>query len=178
MSMRDLTNWTPGKFTMNSPIRRKAIDQLHCRMDRLWDDVLSSWDTNPLKHDFQNGPFAGPCVDIYENDREYHFEIELPGLTQREVKIFVGNNILTIKGNKKPDNQSSDSRALHLERSYGAFERSFSLPIDVCEDKIDAAFDRGVLVVRLRKNPLFRRATSQVKIKPRPFQGPVEASGE
>ena len=71
------------------------------------------------------------------------------------------------------------SRALHLERSYGAFERSFSLPID----KIDAAFDSGILVVRLRKNPLFRRAANQVKIKSnliksRPFQWPVQTSGE
>jgi HSP20 family protein len=142
-------------------------------MDRIWDDFLSSWDTNPIMHDFQNGPFAGPCVDIYESGKEYRFEIELPGLTQREVKILVGNNILTIKGQKTPDSQSSDSRALHLERSYGAFERSFSLPIDVCEDKIDAAFDSGILVVRLRKNPLFRRATNQVKIKSSqdPFNG-------
>ncbi|NNE24318.1 MAG: Hsp20/alpha crystallin family protein, partial [Rhizobiales bacterium] len=135
------------------------------RMDRLWDDLLSSWDTDPLRHDFQSGQFAGPRVDVFENDTEYRFEIELPGLDEQDIKMFVGNNVLTIKGQKKPGNQSPNERALRLERSYGAFERTFALPADVCEDKVEAIFINGVLVVRVLKNTSARLEVNRIEIK-------------
>lgn len=94
-----------------------------------------------------------PAVNVEETAEELVLTAELPGLTHDDVELEVENNILTLRGEKSQVRQEGDEgRKYHLwERSYGSFQRSFTLPRTVSADKIVAEFEHGVLHVRMPK---------------------------
>ena len=94
-----------------------------------------------------------PPVSVEERDREILLTAELPGMTEDSVEITLENNVLTISGEKREGREEGDpSGKYHLvERSFGAFRRSFTLPRTVRADGITADFDHGLLTVRLPK---------------------------
>jgi HSP20 family protein len=93
-----------------------------------------------------------PPVDIEENDREYVIKAELPGMKREEVKLKVEGGTLTISGERKAEKEDKDKKYHRLERSYGAFQRSFTLPEGTLSEKISAEFKDGVLLVHLPKD--------------------------
>jgi HSP20 family protein len=104
---------------------------------------------------FQNVEFAGvntwvPPVDIYRNgDRELVLKAELPDMAREDIDIIVEAGVLTVKGEKKLSSEVKDDQFQHVERRYGAFSRSFSLPQTVDPAKVSAEYTHGVLTVRL-----------------------------
>ena len=91
-----------------------------------------------------------PPVDIYQNgDHEIVLKAELPDLTREDIDITVDNGTLTIKGVKKLSNDVKDEQYHRIERQYGSFSRSFSLPQTVDSVKVGADYKNGVLTVRL-----------------------------
>jgi HSP20 family protein len=91
-----------------------------------------------------------PVVDIYENDKhEIVLRAELPGLKREDIDIRVENNTLTLRGERKRDSEVKQESYHRVERSYGAFSRSFSLPNTVNTEKVAAAFTDGVLTITL-----------------------------
>lgn len=91
-----------------------------------------------------------PVVDIFENDKhEIVLRAELPGLKREEIDIRVENNTLTLKGERKRDAEVKQESYHRVERSYGAFARSFSLPATVNTEKVSATFIDGVLTITL-----------------------------
>lgn len=93
-----------------------------------------------------------PPVDVYENDRdEVVIKAELPDMSREDIKLVVDNGTLTISGEKKVDADMRDERCMRVERSYGAFTRSFSLPQTVDTTRVSADYRNGVLTVRLPK---------------------------
>ncbi len=94
-----------------------------------------------------------PAVNVEETADELVLTAELPGLRQENVEVEVENNILTLRGEKSETRKEGDeNRKYHLwERSYGSFQRSFTLPRTVSADKISAEFTDGVLHVRMPK---------------------------
>ena len=91
-----------------------------------------------------------PPVDIYQNgDHEVVLKAELPDMTREDIDITVDNGTLTIKGEKKLSNEVKEDRLHRIERRYGAFSRSFSLPQTVDTAKVGAEYKNGVLTVRL-----------------------------
>ena len=116
-------------------------------IDRLWEDALGS---------ASNGSAWMPPVDIRETDSDLRIEFELPGLTPEEVAITAENGTLTVRGEKRGERQEGKegSRYHLVERTYGAFSRSFQLPAGIDEEKIDAEFEHGVLRVRIPKAAL------------------------
>ena len=91
-----------------------------------------------------------PVVDIFENDKhEIVLRAELPGLKREEIDIRVENNTLTLKGERKRDAEVKEESYHRVERSYGAFSRSFSLPATVNTEKVGATFTDGVLTITL-----------------------------
>jgi HSP20 family protein len=95
--------------------------------------------------------YWGPNVDIVENNDNFEIHAELPGVRQEDVKLSLNNNVLTITGEKKQEVKEDRDNVLRLERSYGHFERSFSLPTTVQSDKVRANFSDGVLKITLPK---------------------------
>ncbi len=128
-------------LTRQDPFRDLAV--LQDRMSRLFGDsygareegVLSTW---------------VPAVDIFENEKkELVLKAELPDLAREDVAVTVENNTLTIRGERKFDAEVKKEQYHRIERAYGNFSRSFSLPTTVETGKIAAEFKHGVLTIRL-----------------------------
>jgi HSP20 family protein len=99
---------------------------------------------------FTTGNSWVPPVDIYQTgEHELVLKAELPDLTREEIDITVENFVLTLKGEKKLAGDVKEEQFHHMERSYGSFSRSFSLPRTVDASKVSADYKNGVLTVRL-----------------------------
>ena len=92
-----------------------------------------------------------PPVDIFEEDHAIRIMAEIPGVRAEDVKLTVENNVLTIQGSKQQVAQERTDRVHRYERTYGAFERSFTLPTTVDANNIQASYENGVLTVTLPK---------------------------
>jgi HSP20 family protein len=92
-----------------------------------------------------------PAVDIYETPNELVVKADLPDVNEKDIDVRVENNLLTIRGERKFEKSVSEENFLRVERTYGAFSRSFSLPNTVNAEKIGAEYKNGVLTVTLPK---------------------------
>jgi len=99
---------------------------------------------------FTSGATWVPPVDIFQTDaHELVLKAELPDMTREDIDITVENFVLTIKGEKKVSSEVKDEQFHHVERRFGSFSRSFSLPRTVDSSKVSADYRNGVLTVRL-----------------------------
>jgi HSP20 family protein len=92
-----------------------------------------------------------PAVDIYETENELVVKADLPDVSEKELDVRVENNTLTIRGERKFEKKVNEENYLRVERTYGAFSRSFSLPNTVNNEAIAAEYKNGVLTVTLPK---------------------------
>ncbi len=143
------------------------FDRLRRQIDRLFEELPSPGrllDIEPLER-FVGGLPATPAVDFVEKDKEYEITAELPGLDEKNVEVKLSNGILTIGGEKKEEKEEKKEGYYYSERRYGSFKRAFRVPEGVEADKIEAAFDKGVLTVRLPKTPEAQRAQKTIEVK-------------
>ena len=105
-----------------------------------------------------------PLCDIYETDKELVFKLELPEVKKDDVAITLENNVLTMKGERKFEEKTDHENYHRVERRYGEFTRSFTLPTFVDPNKIDAEFKHGVLTVTLPKFEEARPKHISVKV--------------
>ena len=103
-----------------------------------------------------------PPVDIYETENELVVKADLPDLQEKDIDVRVENNTLTIRGERKFDNDVSEDNYLRVERAYGSFMRSFSLPNTVSSENIRAEYRNGVLSLHMAK--LEESKPKQIKI--------------
>jgi HSP20 family protein len=118
-----------------------------------------------------------PAMDLVETDDHFVLKADLPGLTDEDVKIDVEGDVLTISGERKSEQEDKGDGYVRVERSYGAFWRSLTLPEGVDPEAVTASFDRGVLEVRIPKpeerKP--RRVAIQVGNQPAAIEGDESA---
>ena len=105
-----------------------------------------------------------PAVDILENDKEYLIKVELPEVNKDDVKVTVEGGTLSISGERKAEKEEKNRKFHRLERFYGRFERSFSVPDDAEEGNVNAEFKDGVLRVHLAKSEKARPKQIEVKV--------------
>ncbi|MGA7881530.1 MAG: Hsp20/alpha crystallin family protein [Terrimicrobiaceae bacterium] len=105
-----------------------------------------------------------PLVDIAEDDKEYLIKAELPEVKKEDVKVTVEGGVLTITGERKFEKEEKGTKYHRLERAYGSFMRSFTLPEGAAGDKISAEFKDGVLKVHLAKSPEAKPKSINVKV--------------
>ena len=94
-----------------------------------------------------------PAVDIYEDEKKVVLKLEVPGIDQKDLDVSVENNTLTVKGERKFESEEKEENFHRIERRYGSFTRSFTLPNTVDTDKVQAKFDSGVLTIEVLKRP-------------------------
>ncbi|NOY99414.1 MAG: Hsp20/alpha crystallin family protein [Chloroflexi bacterium] len=146
--MTNLIRWEP----------MREMVTLREAMDRLFDDAF----TRPLGTDTG---WKLPAIDMYQTDDDVVVKAILPGMKAKDVQISVTDNVLTIKGEIKQDEESRE-RAYHIrEHRYGAFERRIMLPTDVVADKAKAEFEDGILNITLPKAEEVRPKAITVKAK-------------
>ena len=92
-----------------------------------------------------------PAMDLVEADDHFVLKADLPGLAEEDVAIEVQDNVLTISGSREAEHERKEKGWFRLERSYGSFSRSLTLPDGVDADKVEANFDRGALEIRVPK---------------------------
>lgn len=106
-----------------------------------------------------------PKVDITEDDKSYGLSAELPGLDLNDIKLDLSDGVLTLSGEKKTEKEDKAGSYHLMERSYGYFKRSFTLPTSVEEDKIKAEFKKGVLNVSMPKSEKAQQHQRKIPIK-------------
>jgi HSP20 family protein len=105
-----------------------------------------------------------PSVDIVENDGEYLIKVEIPEVDKKDVKVTVQEGVLTIQGERKKELEEKDKRFHRVERVYGTFMRTFTLPEDVAEENVRAEFKDGMLFVHLPKTAKPKPKAVEVKV--------------
>jgi len=105
-----------------------------------------------------------PPVDIYEDDHNITIQAETPGVSDKDLDIRLENNVLTINGERKLENEENKGNFHRVERQYGRFTRSFTLPSTVDPDSVNAEFENGVLKITVAKRE--ESKPKQIKISP------------
>jgi HSP20 family protein len=105
-----------------------------------------------------------PPVDIAEDDKEYSIKIELPGVNKEDLRVSVEGGVLSISGERKAEKEEKNKKYHRIERTYGSFARSFTLPEGTASDKVSAEFKDGVLRVHLPKDEAAKPKSIDVKI--------------
>ena len=105
-----------------------------------------------------------PLVDITEDDKQYLIKAELPEVRKDDVKVTVENGVLTLSGERKFEKEEKEKKYHRIERAYGSFTRSFTVPDDADDTKVSAEFKDGLLTVRLAKNEKARPKSIEVKV--------------
>jgi HSP20 family protein len=131
----------------------RDLVSLQERMNRLFDESFRSRAGAGAgqEDDWALGGSWAPAVDIYEHDGNIVLKAEVPGVDPKEVDVRVENNVLTLRGERKIDNEIKRESYHRVERAYGSFSRSFTLPNVVDTENIRAEYKDGVLRVTLPK---------------------------
>jgi HSP20 family protein len=145
--MNTITRWDPsrGSASLQDQVNRLFEDNFI--RDRSGHADLATW---------------APPVDIYETENELVVKADLPDLQEKDIDVRVENNTLTIRGERKFDKDLNEDNYLRVERAYGPFMRSFSLPNTVTSESIRAEYHNGVLTLRMAKRE--ESKSKQIKI--------------
>ena len=124
----------------------REMRSLQDEVNRLFSSSFNRGGNN----DMMRGAWS-PSVDIFENKDSIVLEAELPGMSPDDVNISIENNVLTLHGERRFEKKDEGDNFHRVERSYGAFTRSFTLPPTVSSENVDAVFENGVLRLTLAK---------------------------
>jgi len=127
-----------------NPLRE--LRSMQDQMSRLLD---LAWSREPCE-ELREGVWQ-PLVDIFENDEAVVIRAELPGVDQKDIEVKIEDATLTIRGERKQDSEIRKENYHRIERYYGTFQRSFSLPQSIDRERVNAACDKGVLTITLPK---------------------------
>jgi HSP20 family protein len=144
--------------------RRDIFAAMRDEMDRMFERFEHGWPRWPSLFR-REGAFTVPEFDVRENTKSIVVEVELPGVDEKDVTVSLANGVLTIKGDKKQEKEDRADNYYHAERSFGSFERAIRLPDTVDDTKIEAKFDKGVLMVTATKKPEAVKAERKIEIK-------------
>jgi len=135
------------------------IDSLRREMDRLWERFFGE---KPIE--WLGGEWAPP-LDVSETKDKLVVKAELPGIDPKEVEVTIANGVLTIKGEKKKEEEEKGENYHIIERSYGSFTRSIRLPSDVEESKVKANYKDGVLKIVLPKSEKAKEKAVKIEVQ-------------
>jgi HSP20 family protein len=138
--MTFLANWEP--FRQYSTMQDRTN-----RMNRIFRELLNS---EAPEEALTTTSFAPP-VDIYEDEHNITLKLEVPGIDENDIDVRVDNNTLTVHGERKIEKEEKEENFRRVERQYGSFTRSFTLPNSVDPGQVSAHYDKGVLKVKLSK---------------------------
>ena len=136
------------------------------RMNRVFDDSLRGTPraANPSEDEWALGGSWAPSVDIYEQDGNIVLKAELPGIDAKDVDIRLENNVLTLRGERKLEGEVKRESYHRVERAYGSFARSFTLPTVVDQGNIKAEYKDGVLKLVLPKREEAKPRQIQINV--------------
>jgi HSP20 family protein len=133
--MTVLTRWEPFR----------ELSTLQDRINRAFRESRTGEDDSLTTSSF------APAVDVYEDEHQVSLKIEVPGIDEKDIDVRVENNTLTVHGERKIEKEEKEENYRRVERHYGTFTRTFTLPQTVDTEKVVATYDKGVLKIALPK---------------------------
>jgi HSP20 family protein len=151
------------KWSIAKPNKDRVVtfDSLRKNINSLFDDFFSLTPTSMFEFDWS------PSIDVEEDDKSIRVKAEVPGIDEKDLKVTLENNVLTIKGEKKEEIQKEDknSRYVVSERRFGSFQRSIALPEGIKADNIKANFKKGVLHIEIPKDETVKPHKISIDVK-------------
>jgi HSP20 family protein len=163
--MPALTRWEPFRDLMT----------LQDRLNRMLNEPFGGFGPFSNQEALTGGAFVPP-VDVYEDEHSIRLKMEVPGIDEKDIDIRLENNMLTVRGERKLESETKQENYHRMERSYGSFTRSFSLPSSVNPDDVKAGYNKGVLTVTLGKRAEARPKQIRVDVKPELTEKTVSAA--
>jgi len=158
--MTVLTRWEPFREFVT----------LQDRMNRLFRDSYPEGREEALT----TSTFAPP-VDVYEDEHSITLKIEVPGMDEKDIDVRLENNTLTVHGERKFEKEEKEENYRRVERQYGSFTRTFTVPNTVDAENVTANYDKGVLKVQLAKKS--EAKPKQIKVNVGSVEKTLEAKG-
>lgn len=155
-----ITRWDPFRDVLALQNRMNSIFQEYNRNNQGEGDSLVT------------AAFVPP-VDIYEDEHKIVLKLEVPGMKESDLDIQIENNVLTVKGERKFEKEEKEENFHRIERRYGSFYRSFTIPNTVNPESVKASYDAGVLKVELEKRA--EAKPKQIKVEVGSAPKPIEA---
>jgi len=156
--MSVMTRWEP--LARWSPW--KEVEEMEKRLATMFG--RTSMASNGEKKEAISVAEWSPLVDITEDEKEYIVKAEIPEMKKEEIKINVHDDVMSISGERKYEKEEKGKKYHRVERSYGSFMRSFTLPEDADGAKVNAEYKEGVLTVHLPKSAKAKPKAIEVKI--------------
>lgn len=148
-----LVRWLPRRNRNGS-----ELTSLKTELDRLFEDFLTP---APFLREWAT---QSPAVDIEETPEAYVLRADLPGVSSKDVKVTVHGDTLTLRGERKREEKQTEGASHRIERSYGEFERSFTLGAPVKADQVKASYRDGVLEIHVPKADEARPREIEVQV--------------
>lgn len=146
-------SWLPTLFgggsLMRPPTGGDPFLQMQQEMNRLFDETVRGFGLPAMRG---GRAIATPRLNVSETDDAIRIEAELPGVAADDIEVELVDDVLTISGEKKTEQETKDERYHVMERSYGSFARSITLPFAVKPDQVQASFENGVLTITVPKS--------------------------
>src|SRR2546423_12471859 len=162
--MTFLANWEPFR-------QYSAMQDRTSRMNRLFRELLNS---EAPEEALTTTSFAPP-VDIYEDEHNVILKLEVPGIDEKDIDVRIDNNTLAVHGERKIEKEEKEENFRRVERQYGSFTRSFTLPSSVDPGQVSADYTNGVLKIRLAKKAEAKPKQIKVNVG---SQKTLEAKGQ
>src|SRR6202161_1604274 len=134
--MTVITRWEPFR----------EFSTLQDRLNRLFQQSV-----NESREEALTTSSFAPAVDVYEDDHQVTLKIEVPGIDEKDIDVRLENNTLTVHGERKLEKEEKEENYRRVERQYGSFTRTFTLPQTVDSENVSANYDKGVLKITLPK---------------------------
>lgn len=145
-------------------VKHNPLRELRSMQDQMNRLLNLSWNNDLAGEDIKEGIWQPP-VDIYETEDSIVIKAELPDVDQREIDVRIEDNTLTIRGERKHDDDVKKENYHRIERFFGTFQRSFSLPTTIQQDNVSAVCERGVLTITLPKKTETRPKQINIQVK-------------
>ena len=128
-------------------LARRDFSTLQDRMNRIFREAFSPEGSDEA---LTTSNFAPP-VDVYEDEHNIALKIEVPGIDEKDINVSIENNTLTVRGERRFEKDEKEENFQRVERMYGSFTRSFTVPNTVDAEQVTAHYEHGVLKIRLAK---------------------------
>lgn len=147
-----------------------SLNTLHDEVDRMFDQFFNGFGLSPFGSRSQmlegiTGSMLKPSLDLGATEKEYTVSVEIPGVSEKDVNLELVHDTLIIRGEKKQEKKEKKKNFYRLERSYGSFQRTLSLPEDADKERITADFKKGVLNITIPRMEVSGSRLKQIEVK-------------
>lgn len=167
MYVKEVNPWTWGRNAAlrNRRPRLSPFPIFDTGFNKVFEDWVRDFDSAPKGPRLKEKGVFTPRLNLIENEKSFEVSVELPGIKEEDVQLFIEEGVLRVHGEKKSEHQEEKKNIYHVERRYGSFQRALTLPSGIDEEKIEATFDKGVLKIRLPKFEAAKKEVRKIPVK-------------